>query len=109
MLHRNRTTVWPESCAPRPRPEPSKYWTFEAFDGEDWRGLLYSARPPEPYHCEVFELVSAADFASTRFRIRLDQPESESESEEDDDHDHRCMHIRGLELYGTIMPPWRID
>ena len=53
--------------------------------------------------------MSAADFASTRFRIRLDQPESESESEEDDDHDHRCMHIRGLELYGTIMPPWRID
>ena len=53
--------------------------------------------------------MGAADFASTRFRIRLDQPESESESEEDDDHDHRCMHINGLELYGTIMPPWRID
>ncbi len=53
--------------------------------------------------------MSAADFASTRFRIRLDQPESESDSEQDDNHDHRCMHICGLELYGTIMPPWRLD
>ena len=86
-------------------------WTFEAFDGEDWRPLLYAARAPEPYNREVFELMGAADFASARFRIRLDQPESESESEEDDDHDHacRCMHISGLELYGTIMPPWKID
>ena len=60
---------------------------------------------------EVFELMGAADFASTRFRIRLDQPESESESEQDDDHDHtcRCMHIYGLELYGKILPPWRLD
>ena len=53
--------------------------------------------------------MSAADFASRRFRIRLDQPESESDSEQDDNHDHRCMHICGLELYGTIMPPWRLD
>ena len=95
----------PDCC-----PDDFKYWTFEAFDGEDWRPLLYAARAPEPYNHEVFELMSAADFASTRFRIRLDQPESESESEQDDDHDHtcRCMHICALELYGTILPPWRI-
>ena len=89
-------------------PEFFKFWTFEAFDGEDWRGLLYSARPPEPYDHEVFELVSAADFASTRFRIRLTEIEWE-DPEWEDDHDDRCMHICGLELFGTIMPPWRLD
>ena len=26
-----------------------------------------------------------------------------------DDGGSRCMHIRGLELFGTILPPWRLD
>ena len=106
-----KITAFSFGIDPNCRPDGFKYWTFEAFDSEGWRPLLYAARAPEPYDREVFELMGAADLASTRFRIRLDQPESESESEEDDDHDHacRCMHISGLELYGTIMPPWRID
>ena len=73
-------------------------WVFEAFDGERWHVLMWSADSPWPEH-EVFRLPGAADFASNRFRIRL----AESNEEE------RCMHIRGLELFGTIMPPWRID
>ena len=56
---------------------------------------------------EVFELVSAAEFASTRFRIRLTEIEPENDFEEN--WDDRCMHICGFELYGTILPPWRID
>ena len=36
-----------------------------------------------------------------RLRIRLMPLQSQ--------RPFRCMHIRGLELYGTIMPPWRID
>lgn len=82
---------------------------FEAFDGEEWRQLYYhGARSPWPHvsyysdlaHPVVFRPAVAADFASTRFRIRL---------VENDDNRPRCMHIRGLELYGTILPPWRVD
>jgi hypothetical protein len=78
-------------------------WTFEAFDGEDWRQLYYSADSPWPdaigYELTrpvVFRLSGAADFASTRFRIRMVEQLEE----------HRCMHIRGLELFGKILPPW---
>ena len=37
-----------------------------------------------------------AAFASSNYRIRVT-------------NDHQCMHIRGFDLYGTILPPWRID
>ena len=37
--------------------------------------------------------------ASNRFRIRLLEG----------DEEERCMHIRGLELFGKILPPWRLD
>ena len=135
-----------------------KDWTFEAFDGDEWHQLYYSALSPWPYRvaasthgnyrpkvfqlsndarkcrcgvaaeryihipgggracyrcgdtqrlCGFFEwesdvVASVASFASNRFRIRL---------LEGDHHagEGRCMHIRGLELYGTILPPWRID
>ena len=54
--------------------------------------------------CGFFEwesdvVASVASFASNRFRIRLLESDEEG----------RCMHIRGLELYGTILPPWRLD
>ena len=48
----------------------------------------------------------AADFASNSFRIRLGPT---ALVDEVGDEEERCMHIRGLELYGTIMPPWRLD
>ena len=82
-------------------------WAFEAFDGEEWRRLLHSRTSPWPGGfylggdgAVVFQLWYP--FASTRFRIRLLEPALSM-------HAHRCMHIRGLELYGMIMPPWRID
>ena len=40
-------------------------------------------------------------FPSSRFRIRLVQPT--------DVDLIQCMHIRGFELFGAILPPWRID
>ena len=91
-----------------------KDWTFEAFDGEEWRELYYSMDSPwihdaahripgssstcGNYRRKVFILSGAADFASTRFRIRLVES----------DVDQRCMHVRGLEIFGTILPPWRL-
>ena len=84
-------------------------WTFEAFDGEGWRQLQYCAHSPFPHYPGIstsvnyppvsFWLPGTADCVSTRFRIRLAENGGA----------HRCMHIRGLELYGTILPPWRID
>ena len=50
------------------------------------------------YRRKVFLLFAAAEFASTRFRIRLVES----------DVDQRCMHVRGLEIFGTILPPWRV-
>ena len=131
-----------------------KEWTFEAFDGEEWHQLYYSAISPWPYRvaasthgnyrpkvfqlsndgrtcrcgvaaerythipgggrvayrcggrrlCGFFEwesdvVASVASFASNRFRVRLLESDEEG----------RCMHIRGLELFGTILPPWRLD
>ena len=82
-------------------------WAFEAFDGEEWRQLYYCAHSPWPggnynarAHPVIFRQLGDAG-ASARFRIRLMPLQSQ--------RPFRCMHIRGLELYGTIMPPWRID
>ena len=98
-------------------------WTFEAFDDEraEWRGLYSCDQSPwehvpdhasiqdytsPPYCVEPVILPVYADFASTRFRIRL------LESEPDPDHgwgpDYRCIHVRGLELFGTVLPPWQV-
>ena len=84
-------------------------WTFEAFDDEraEWRGLYLCDQSPwanAPYqlpdrdNVEAVILPVEADFASTRFRIRLLESEAGP----------RCMHIRGLEVFGTIMPPWQV-
>ena len=79
-------------------------WVFEAFDREQdsWR-VLYDSEgvspwpglPESAFGCHRRFTVDAA-FASSNFRIRTT-------------NDLQCMHIRGLELYGTILPPWRID
>ena len=85
-------------------------WVFEAFDSEQdgWR-VLYDSEGVSPWldvgGCEfgpykLFQVHSP--FASSRFRIRQTHPHSEEEF-------NPCMHIRGLELFGTILPPWRID
>ena len=90
-------------------------WTFEAFDDEraEWRGLYSCDQSPwehvpdhasiqgftsPPYCVEPVILPVYADFASTRFRIRLLETDEEG----------RCMHIRGLELFGTVLPPWQV-
>ena len=81
------------------RSERFRDWTFEAFDGENWR-QLWNFTGTMSAERRTFWRVGAADrVASNRFRIRL------AESGEP----YRCMHIRGLELFGTILPPWRID
>ena len=98
-----------------------RFWVFEAFDSEQdgWRVLYESLgvspwapemhyeqsgdaeRGVDPYWAHhdggTYKLfpVNAA-FASSNFRIRVT-------------NEQQCMHIRGLELFGTILPPWRID
>jgi len=82
---------------------------FEAFDGEEWRQLYYCAQSPWPgnvtggsnnarNHPVIFRHLGDAG-ASSRFRIRLAESGEEM----------RCMHVRGLELFGTILPPWCLD
>ena len=79
--------------------ERFKDWTFEAFDGEVWRQLCKYKRPMSIGSCYFWRLGATHRVASNRFRIRLAESNEPS----------RCMHIRCLELYGTIMPPWRLD
>ena len=86
-------------------------WTFEAFDDEraewhelyacdqsPWRAVLVQGFTAPPYCVGPVIIPVEAEFASTRFRIRL------LESEEE----HRCMHVRGLDLFGTVLPPWQV-
>jgi hypothetical protein len=87
-------------------------WTFEAFDGEGWRELEYCVHSPFPlnpgssmtYPPVLFRLSGGphsprpSDCVSNRFRIRLLERNEEE----------RCMHIRGLEIFGTVLPPWQV-
>ena len=77
-------------------------WTFEAFDGENWRQLSKYYRSMSVGRRYFWRLGAAQRVASARFRIQLVERRL-------DDGASRCMHIRGLELFGTILPPWRID
>ena len=95
-------------------------WTFEAFDDEraEWRGLYLCEQSPwaeEPYQApgdfENFEAVVLpveADFASTRFRIRLLESEGPSGPNWGPHPDYRCVHVRGLDIFGTVLPPWQV-
>jgi hypothetical protein len=78
-------------------------WTFDAFDGAEWRQLYLdgpggplwiSGNPGQPV-----TFATDVTFAASRFRIRL----------ADSDLPPRCMHVRGLELFGTLLPGWSLD
>ena len=82
-------------------------WVFEAFDFQlsDWR-VLYDADGVSPWRTQSgtwgfhTRFPVEPSFPSSSFRIRLGQPT---------DVDPQCMHIRGFEIFGAILPPWRID
>ena len=83
-------------------------WVFEAFDAEreEWRELYYCDESPWAQSTTESVLQRAANipvdasFGSSRFRIRLARSEQYST---------RCFHLRGFDLIGAILPPWRID
>jgi len=77
-------------------------WTFEARESEQsaWRvlyehygGMLW--RRSEPNSADAFFPVEA--FTCTSCRIRVAPPA----------YNFRCMHLRGFELFGAVLPPWR--
>ena len=81
-------------------------WSFEAFDSEqeEWQQLFSCDRSPWadiPYTNYVPRALTfpvdyaGLPFPATRFRIMLER--------------RRCMHIRGLELFGTLLPGWSLD
>ena len=87
-------------------------WVFEAFDGEreEWRELYHCDESPWANHEPPPEddwfrpwppVVIPVDdsIASSRFRIRLG---GESGT-------RRCFHLRAFELFGKVLPPWRLD
>jgi hypothetical protein len=90
-----------------------KYWTFEAFDGA-WKVIydsggvtpwvlldpaLADQQRSEPGPHQIFEVY--ASIPSFRFRIGM-QENTELPVQ-------RCMHLRGFDLFGTVLPPWRLD
>ena len=81
-------------------------WSFEAFDSEqrEWRRLFSCDRSPWadiPYANWVPRAVTfpvdyaGLPFPATRFRVMQGR--------------RTCMHIRGLELFGTLVPGWSLD
>ena len=81
-------------------------WSFEAFDSEqeEWQQLFSCDRSPWadiPYTNYVPRALTfpvdyaGLPFPATRFRIMLER--------------RRCMHIRGLEIFGTLLPGWSLD
>ena len=83
-------------------------WVFEAYsENENMWHTLYDSGGVSPWADEhqayrMGELkVFPADgsFGASQFRLRLTH----------DSDACQCMHIRGLELFGTILPPWRVD
>ena len=85
-------------------------WAFEAFDDElvqygfdGWVPLHHNtSKSPWHYvdggdpgqHKYFYDM----NFVSSRFRIKLL-----------DSTGQQCFHIRGFELFGTVLPPWRLD
>ena len=73
---------------------------------EEWRELYYCDESPWARSTAASLLRRAvnipvdASFGSSRFRIRLAASERYSA---------RCFHLRGFDLFGAILPPWRID
>ena len=86
-------------------------WVFEAYsENENMWHTLYDSGGVSPWADEhqayrMGELkVFPADgsFGASQFRLRLTDEGAPGDP-------CQCMHIRGLELFGTILPPWRID
>ena len=77
-------------------------WKFEAFDGKDWRELYSETRRWNDENLWIFPVSPRDAFASSRFRLRLAGDWNGHWS------DARHMHVRGLEVFGTILPPWRL-
>ena len=94
-------------------------WVFEAYsENENVWHTLYDSGGVSPWADEYDESrmgdlkVFPADgsFGASQFRLRLIHDERGPGDPDDDPPGHcQCMHIRGLELFGTILPPWRID
>ena len=81
-------------------------WSFQAFDSEqrEWRRLFscdwspWAGIPFANYAARAMTFpvnYAGLPFPATRFRIML--------------HGDNCMHIRGLELFGTLVPSWSLD
>ena len=82
-------------------------WSFEAFDSEreEWRRLFSCEENPwadMPYAANWIPRAmtfpvnyDGLPFPATRFRIMLEA--------------RKCMHLRGLELFGTLVPGWSLD
>ena len=97
-----------------------KNWVFEAYsENENMWHTLYDSGGVSPWADDHDEYrmgklkVFPADgsFGASQFRLRLIRDER-GPGDPDDWSDFtscQCMHIRGLELFGTILPPWRID
>jgi hypothetical protein len=84
-------------------------WVFEAFDGERWHVLYERGESPwrdfEP-QVEVPTMrfhIDSTGVASSRFRLRILPRNAEHGP-----LSPRCMHIRALELFGTVLPPWSV-
>ena len=87
-------------------------WVFEAFDGERWHVIYECGEspwlprdfrpnvdgPPRYFH------IDATGVASSRFRLRI----LPKVAEHGPPNSLRCFHIRALEFFGTVLPPWSV-
>ena len=88
-------------------------WAFDAFDGEEWSMLCYDSGEndwtrgrPVVFPVNPRVMAFREPFASSRFRLRL--AIGPNHGPNGDASDVRHMHVRGLEVFGTILPPWRL-
>ena len=92
-------------------------WVFEAYsENENMWHTLYDSGGVSPWADEhrVFRMgelkvfPAHGFFGASQFRIRLIR-DGDPRDPDDFPMGCQCMHIRGLEVFGTILPPWRID
>ena len=88
-------------------------WVFEAFDGEGWH-VLYECGASPWIDCfggfgssaRCFDVDGTAVASSSRFRLRmLDTVDEHAWAHA---NCPRCMHIRSLDFFGTVLPPWNV-
>ena len=85
-------------------------WVFEAFDRQpaDWR-VLYDSDGVSPWTIQSGTIQSGGWGAHTLFPVEPSFPSSRFRIRLTNGNEHQCMHIRGFELFGAILPPWRIE